>query len=378
MKIKYSPCMWNQYAAGSFSPDMKPDTEIKVISDNIIQIDGEEYEFSPLDVQWPDIRTQTDGVIGARAKSDMLRNALAIIMPTRYVEPFGGSGVEAQLCGTPVISSDFGCYHETIEHGQTGFRCHTLGDYLEAIKAVPGLDRRYIAERAKSLYGLVPVGKKYDSVFKQIVDLSKNGWYTKESYTIDSPSDDMMYEKGYWGSCLNTMFEEEKQFGYATRMGLSVDEFRNIYIPAEHNLKVLDIGGGPVSMMLKCVSVSDGKVVDPIKYPDWTVDRYRHKGIQVCVGKGEDIDIDEKFDEVWIYNCLQHVEDPEQIIRKALMVAPVLRLFEWIEIGVCTGHPQNLTSENLSKWIGQEGQVEVLDEPGLTGKCFYGVFKGVG
>ena len=62
--------MWNQYAAGSFSPDMKPDTEIKVISDNIIQIDGEEYEFSPLDVQWPDIRTQTNGVIHEAHRED--------------------------------------------------------------------------------------------------------------------------------------------------------------------------------------------------------------------------------------------------------------------------------------------------------------------
>jgi hypothetical protein len=63
MKIKYSPCKWNPYAASSFSPTTKPDTEIKVISDDILQIDGQEYEFSPLDVQWPAIRTQTDGVI---------------------------------------------------------------------------------------------------------------------------------------------------------------------------------------------------------------------------------------------------------------------------------------------------------------------------
>jgi glycosyltransferase involved in cell wall biosynthesis len=123
-------------------------------------------------------------ITGADAKNALLGGARAILMPTRYVEPFGGSGVEAMLCGTPVISSDFGAFTETVEHGKTGFRCHTLGDYLAAIEAIPSLDRKYIAERARTLYSLETVGKKYDSVFQQIVDLGDAGWFTERSYTI--------------------------------------------------------------------------------------------------------------------------------------------------------------------------------------------------
>jgi len=70
VKIRYSPCKWNPYSAHNFSPTTKPDTEIKVISDDILQIDGQEYEFSPLDVQWPDIHTQTDGVISEAHRED--------------------------------------------------------------------------------------------------------------------------------------------------------------------------------------------------------------------------------------------------------------------------------------------------------------------
>ena len=86
---------------------------------------------------------------GAKERSDLLRNAKAVLMPTRYIEPFGGVAIEAMLCGTPVISSDFGAFTETLEHGKTGFRCHTLGDYLTAVVAIEELDREYISNRAR-------------------------------------------------------------------------------------------------------------------------------------------------------------------------------------------------------------------------------------
>jgi glycosyltransferase involved in cell wall biosynthesis len=43
-------------------------------------------------------------------------------------EPFGGAGVEAQLVGTPVLASSFGAMIETVEHGISGYHCHTLAD----------------------------------------------------------------------------------------------------------------------------------------------------------------------------------------------------------------------------------------------------------
>lgn len=124
-------------------------------------------------------------ITGSKPRSDLLRNARAIIVPTIYTEPFGGVAVEAMLCGTPVISSDYGAFVETVEHGKTGFRCHTLGDYLTAISAIKTLNRKYIADRAREKWSLETVGKQYDAVFKQIADLQKDGWYTLQSHIIN-------------------------------------------------------------------------------------------------------------------------------------------------------------------------------------------------
>jgi glycosyltransferase involved in cell wall biosynthesis len=60
---------------------------------------------------------------------------------------------EAQLCGTPVISTDWGGFTEYIEQGQTGYRCDDLEEFVTAIHRAPDLDRDYVRARARTLYG---------------------------------------------------------------------------------------------------------------------------------------------------------------------------------------------------------------------------------
>lgn len=111
------------------------------------------------------------------ARSELLRNALAMLMPTLYTEPFGGAGVEGMLCGTPLIASDFGAFAETIDHGYTGLRCKTLGDWVDAVKHADKFDREGIAKYARAKYSLQTVGDQMNRIFNQISMLNGNGWY---------------------------------------------------------------------------------------------------------------------------------------------------------------------------------------------------------
>ena len=117
------------------------------------------------------------GPISGKARSDFLRNARAALMPTNFTEPFGGSGVEAMLCGTPLIAVDYGAFTETIIHGVTGFRCHTLQDWLDAIDNADKLDRKIISSVTRDRYSLETCGQQYDKVFQDITNLSAKGWY---------------------------------------------------------------------------------------------------------------------------------------------------------------------------------------------------------
>ena len=139
---------------------------------------GSGYPEQFLDSEIPNL-IYKEAVTG-KARSELLRNAHAMLMPTQYCEPFGGAGVEGMLCGTPLIGTDYGAFCETIQHGVNGFRCKTLGDWITAVEFAGQLDRKRIAEDARAKYSLESVGSQMDRIFKQIGNLSDKGWYSLE------------------------------------------------------------------------------------------------------------------------------------------------------------------------------------------------------
>lgn len=188
--------------------------------------------------------------------------------------------------------------------------------------------------------------------------------------------DDQKWESDWWGNCTNTYHEETKQLVYAKKIGLRARfDFGHYPVYSLKGISVLDIGGGPSSILLKCEDVL-GSVVDPCDYPQWIRDRYKEAGIAYHKETGETYEPDSIFDEVWIYNVLQHTIDPELIIKNALSCSKIVRIFEWIEEPKSIGHPHSLSEKKLNKWLGGVGKVEQLNESGCVGKAYYGIFKG--
>ena len=182
-------------------------------------------------------------------------------------------------------------------------------------------------------------------------------------------------ESEWWGECLNTYFEEEKQLKYAGKMGLHRKaSSKTPYVFDMGGKSVLDIGGGPTSILLKCVNVR-GVIIDPLKFPSWVEARYRDAGIEYRQGKGEDIDVS-GFDEVWIYNVLQHADCPEKIIQNARNAGNLIRIFEWVDTPPNPTHPNKLIAQELDQWLGGKGVVEPTEGGRLPAKMYYGQFVG--
>ncbi|MBQ7652677.1 MAG: glycosyltransferase [Victivallales bacterium] len=112
-----------------------------------------------------------------KAKAELIASARAVIMPTIYLEPFGYVAIEAQMCGTPVITTDWGAFPETVIHGRTGFRCRTQTDFLEAIRLAPKLDRLAIRHSSIDRFSLEKIAPIYEKYFLFVWNVCKNGGY---------------------------------------------------------------------------------------------------------------------------------------------------------------------------------------------------------
>lgn len=118
------------------------------------------------------------GAVTDLERNSYMSRARALLCPTIYIEPFGSVAVEAQLCGTPVISTDFGGFVETVEQGKTGFRCSYLGQFVEGLKNAPALDPFYIRQRAVEKYSLHRLKHDYQRYFDRLSLLWDVGWDT--------------------------------------------------------------------------------------------------------------------------------------------------------------------------------------------------------
>jgi len=118
------------------------------------------------------------GAVSQDVRNAWMARASVLIAPTLYVEPFGSVVVEAALCGTPSVTTDWGGFVDTVEQGKTGFRCHYLGEFAQALVDARHLDRSYIRQRADSLYSIRAVAPQYQQYFDRLNLLWDQGWNT--------------------------------------------------------------------------------------------------------------------------------------------------------------------------------------------------------
>lgn len=115
--------------------------------------------------------------VGPEERANLLGHAKAVLMPTYYIEPFGSVALEAQLCGTPVITTDWGAFPETVVHGVTGYRCRVFEEFCWAVRNLDQIKPEACRDWVVKNYSMERVGKMYEEYFQRMSQLHKAGWY---------------------------------------------------------------------------------------------------------------------------------------------------------------------------------------------------------
>lgn len=118
------------------------------------------------------------GPVNHSTRNKIVRKAKALFCPTIYLEPFGNVAIEAAALGTPVISTDWGAFTETVRHGETGYRCRLLRDFVRAAEqCAAGVIASHVCVAHASQYDLRVIGRRYDAYFEDLMTLFDAGWY---------------------------------------------------------------------------------------------------------------------------------------------------------------------------------------------------------
>jgi glycosyltransferase involved in cell wall biosynthesis len=115
------------------------------------------------------------GEIGDDAKPAFLGQALALLFPVDWPEPFGLVMIEAMACGTPVVARACGSVPEVVVSGRTGYVVDTLDELVDAVKRVGNLDRAACRRHVEERFTVARMADDYEAIYRRLLGEPASG-----------------------------------------------------------------------------------------------------------------------------------------------------------------------------------------------------------
>ena len=162
---------------GRMSPEKQPDVAIEVAKRTGLKlkiaakVDHKEepyfkQEILPL-LDHPLIEWL--GEVDERQKRELMGNALALLLPINWPEPFGMVFIEALACGTPVVTCPIGSVPELLKPGLTGYHGRTVEELADAVRRVKHISRRACRAYAEKRFDRSRMARDYMGVYTKLV-----------------------------------------------------------------------------------------------------------------------------------------------------------------------------------------------------------------
>jgi glycosyltransferase involved in cell wall biosynthesis len=115
------------------------------------------------------------GEINERAKTQVLGNALALLFPIDWPEPFGLALIESMACGTPVLAFRRGSVPEIVDEGVTGAIVDTPEEAIRALPRLLALDRNAVRRRFEARFTATRMAHDYVKLYRASLEAPLHG-----------------------------------------------------------------------------------------------------------------------------------------------------------------------------------------------------------
>lgn len=109
------------------------------------------------------------GAVNDEQKNRLLGQAVALLMPITWNEPFGIVMIEAMACGTPVIAFNRGSVPEVVQNGINGFIAETTEDMISAVTNLPKIDRKKVRHDAEIRFSADVIVDQYLKIYQSLI-----------------------------------------------------------------------------------------------------------------------------------------------------------------------------------------------------------------
>jgi glycosyltransferase involved in cell wall biosynthesis len=111
------------------------------------------------------------GEVTETDKQEFLGNAMALVFPIDWPEPFGLVLIEAMACGTPVIAYRNGSVPEIIQHGKNGFIVEDQQQAVNAVREISSISRRECRSVFDENFTSERMAGDYVNIYRKMINL---------------------------------------------------------------------------------------------------------------------------------------------------------------------------------------------------------------
>ena len=178
LQPNYKPA--GQYLAfiGRMSPEKRPDRAIEIarrvgiplkMAAKVDRAD-EAYFRETIAPLLDDTNVEFVGEINERDKNEFLGNALGLLFPIDWPEPFGLVMIEAMACGTPTLAFGSGSVPEIIDRGASGLIVDSVEAAVSALPPLLAMDRKKVRQAFEERFSSTRMARDYLEIYHRLLN----------------------------------------------------------------------------------------------------------------------------------------------------------------------------------------------------------------